>query len=445
MTIIDDLRQAPMSRFQIRAVIICLVLVLMDGYDVAVMAFAAPTLADAWQIGDVALGYLLSASLFGMAAGSILLTPLADRIGRRRLAILSVAITTVGMVATPFSWDVESLFVARSIAGFGLGGLVANLNVVVAEMSSDKRRGLSMALYTAGFAVGSTLCGFLARIILPASGWESVFILGAALTAVMLVVTWLWLPESLEFLLTKQPAGALEKINRILHSVNQPVMSELPEVPRTSTEQGVTREVLGGIQALRTIALWLGYGFLIAGFYFANTWIPKLITTITGDPSLGVTIGTLANFGGILGCVLFGVLTAHVGLYNLAIGTLVGGAASFAIFSVVAGTAAAAIFVAILLGMLTLSGIAAYYLIGAEVYTAKARATGMGWMVGFGRLVSIVSPIVVGYVLAAKVAPSTVFALFALPMLASTVCVIAVFFIVDRNRSESRNSAPAIA
>ncbi|MBP2329231.1 benzoate transport [Kibdelosporangium banguiense] len=424
MTILDTIRRAPMSRYQIFAISIVLMLIFMDGYDVAVMAYAAPVLSKEWGIGEVALGYLLSAGLFGMAAGSILLTPVADRIGRRPLTIIAVAIITIGMVASVLSPGVWWLFAARVVTGLGVGGMVANLNVLVAELSPDKRRGVAMGIYAAGFPIGATLCGFIARPLIPLLGWQSVFIAGAVITALMLLVSIRYLPESLEFLLSKRPPNALKRVNDILDRMGRPRLTELPGLEQQTVEQGVVREVFAGRMALRTIMLWLGYGVLTAGYYFANTWTPKIMATVTGDTTMGVTFGTIANFGGIVGCVAFGLLTVYVGVRRLLVGTLVVAALSFVVFAVILHQTTTAMIIAAVLGLLTTAGIVGFYTLSPQVYSARARATGTGWMIGAGRLVSIVSPIFVGYLFAAHWSPDSVFRLFAIPLLTAALCVV---------------------
>ncbi|MGW0694577.1 MFS transporter [Streptomyces sp. NPDC002738] len=414
-----------MSRYQKVAISVALILILMDGYDVAVMSYAAPVLSKEWDISDVALGYLLSASLFGMAAGSILLTPLADRIGRRPLTIMSVSIITVGMTASVFSPNEGWLFAARVVTGIGVGGMVANLNVLVAELSSEARRGTAMGIYAAGFPIGATVCGLIARPMIPALGWQSVFIAGAVITLAMLVISVKFLPESVDFLITKQPPNALEKINTVLVRTGQPPLNELPPRESVSGDNGGVRQILSGGMAWRTSVLWLGYGTLTAAYYFANTWTPKIMATVTADASLSVTIGTIANLGGIIGCVAFGLLTARFGLRRLLIGTLIASAAIFVLFGFIIDRTGIATAIALLLGLLTTAGIVGFYTISPQLYAPRARATGTGWMIGVGRLVSIVSPIFVGYLFAADWSPRNVFAVYTLPLIAAAACVAA--------------------
>lgn len=435
MDILKDLENAPMSRFQVIAISVALVLLLMDGYDVAVMAFAAPELSQLWDINASTLGYLLSASLFGMAAGSIFLAPVSDRIGRRPLTMICLSIICAGLLGSVLSTNIELLFVSRVITGLGIGGMVANLNVLVSELSSRKRRGMAMGIYAAGFPIGATLCGFIARPMIPAFGWQSVFLVGAVVTFAMLLMSFRYLPESLDFLLTKRPPNALERINAILARASMPGLTELPPVEPTETEKGGVREVLSKTLIYRTVLLWIGYATLTAGYYFANTWLPKIMTTVTGNASTGVTLGTIANFGGILGCVAFGLLTVYIPVRRLLIATLVGAGIVFLVFSTILDHTGAALVVAAILGLLTTAGIVGFYTLPQDVYSAKARATGSGWMIGVGRLVSIASPIIVGYLIAANWTPSSLFAVYSIPLFVAAISIIALALASRRHES----------
>ena len=194
MDILNEVRTAPMSRLQIRAVAVAIALMLIDGMDVAVAAYAAPALSKAWNLDPVTLGFLLSSGLVGMAAGSLFLTPFSDRIGRRRMMLAALVLVSAGMVLSVFAGDVVQLMAYRVLAGLGIGGMIANLNVFVSEYSSDKRRGSIFGLYTAGFAIGATLGGFIAGPLIPQFGWRSVFVVGAAASVLMLAVAWRFLP-----------------------------------------------------------------------------------------------------------------------------------------------------------------------------------------------------------------------------------------------------------
>ena len=423
MDVLSDIRRSPMGRFQVVAVSIALVLILIDGFDVAVMSYAAPAISREWHIDPVMLGYLLSASLFGMAAGSILLTPLADRIGRRPLTLISMAVITVGMVLSVVAADAGQLLAFRVLTGLGVGGMMANLNVLVSEYASDRRRGPIIGIYAAGYPIGATIGGLAAGPLIPAFGWHSAFLVGAVLSAAMLVASLVWLPESRDFLLVRRPANALPPANANLARMGRPALAELPSPASGTPAHGnaAVREVLGSAKLFRTVMLWIGYAFLVAAYYFANTWTPKIMAGVSGNDSLGVTVGTVANFGGILGCFIFSALAIRYRSNRLLAGSLVAAAAAYVVF----GLAFSQVALAVLLGILTTAGIAGFYAVAPGVYSASARATGLGWMIGLGRLISIVAPILVGYLISGGWAPQNIFFLFALPLLGAAAAVVA--------------------
>lgn len=439
MDVLTQIRQSRMTRFQVMAIVIALTLILIDGFDVAVMAYAAPSLSRAWGLDPVTLGFLLSASLFGMAAGSLFLTPLADKIGRRKLALISLVIISIGMIFSVFAADAMQLMAFRIITGLGVGGMMANMNVLVSEYASDKRRGSIIGIYAAGYPIGATVGGLVAAPLIPLYGWHSVFIVGAALTVLMLLISWRFLPESLDYLLTRRPAGALARINGILAKIGRPALDDLPALPEAVRQQSAVSEILSGSTRYRTLALWIGYACLVAAYYFANTWTPKIVAAASGNDSLGVSIGVIANAGGILGCFIFSALAIKFRSRPLLVWALGAAAAAYLLFGLVFTHTSVALVVALFLGILTTAGIAGFYAVAPEVYTARARATGIGWMIGLGRLVSIIAPILVGYLVSGGWRPENIFFLFAIPLAASALCIVALGISIRRSGS----AAPA--
>jgi benzoate transport len=427
MDILNEVRTSPMSRLQIRAVAVAIALMLIDGMDVAVAAYAAPALSKSWSLDPVTLGFLLSSGLVGMAAGSLFLTPFSDKIGRRRMMLVALVLVSAGMILSVFAADVMQLMAFRVLAGLGIGGMIANLNVYVSEYSSDKRRGSIFGLYTAGFAIGATLGGFIASPLIPQFGWRSVFVVGAAASVVMLAITWRFLPESLDYLISKRPQNALSQVNNILVQMSRPALAELPELPRNEQTQKGIKSLLTGRMAAQTLLLWLGYGLMIAAYYFASTWTPKLIATSSGDDSLGVTMGLMVNFGGIIGCFIFSILAVFLRSRHLLLGSLAASALIYVLFGMAFNQSSLAIIIGALLGVVTSANVAGFYATTPSLFPAALRGTGVGWMVGIGRLVSIISPILVGYLLAGGWRAENIFMLFGLPLIVSAVAMVAVW------------------
>jgi AAHS family 4-hydroxybenzoate transporter-like MFS transporter len=136
----DDLRRrfddANMSRTQIGAVALTVILSALDGFDVLSVTFAAPAISRDWGLGKGALGIVLSSGLGGMALGSFLLAPLADMFGRRRLILLSLSLMAIGMALSAMASSLPELAGWRVVTGLGIGACVAVINPIAAEFAN---------------------------------------------------------------------------------------------------------------------------------------------------------------------------------------------------------------------------------------------------------------------------------------------------------------------
>lgn len=433
-----------MSRYQRLVVALAIAMVLVDGLDLSIMAYSAASIAEEWNVQPGLLGYLLSASLFGLAGGAVLLTPLADVIGRRRLTNVAFGIGLVGMVGSTFSADPTMLLGFRVVTGFGFGGVMASLIVMVSEYSSTRRRGALISLYAAGYPIGATLGGLIAGPLLATSGWRSVFLTATALSAILFAVSLAFLPESIGFLLAKQPPGALERANVLLTRIGREKLDSLPTALVDERSPRTVRAILTPPQLVRSALLWVGYGCLSASFYVVSSWVPRMITSATGDESLGVTVGTLVSVGGIAGSILFGLVTLRIRAWKLLVVVLLACACSYVLFSAFYQQPVLAVVVAFLIGMVTMAAIAGFYVLAANVYAVPVRATGTGWMIGIGRLASIAAPIAVGVLLENGWQPSSLFLLFATPFVVAAGCAVAVAVLSKRSSSDL-TGGPAVS
>ncbi|MBO0841819.1 MAG: MFS transporter [Nocardioides sp.] len=412
-----------MTGLQIRAVVVATLIVVVEGFEVAMLSFVAKPMAEQWHVSDSTLGVALSTSLFGMAAGALLFSPVGDRFGRRPLTTGAMVSVVLGMLLSVAAPNIGTLIVARLLVGLGIGAM-AQLNAYVSEFASDKRRGLVVGIYAAAVPFGAVLCGITAGALIDSAGWRWVFVVGSVFAAILLVVTWIGLPESVDFLVARRPKNALERVNALLAKMGRPTLTELPEHTPEEKQRQRLREIFTGTTGLRTLALWLGYGGLMAAYYFAVSWVPKLVAESTGDDKLGTTVGTVLNLGGIVGSLLFAAFALKIVPRAILIATLSASAIGFAVYGAAFGIGWLAIVLGIALGLLTVAAVAAFYTVAPTVYPAGLRASGVGWTLGVGRLVSIVSPLGTGFLLDNGWHPGSVFYLMALPLAISAVCAV---------------------
>lgn len=408
--LIDD---RPMSRFQWGAVTICVLLNVLDGFDVLVMAFTGKSVSAEWGLSGAQLGLLLSAGLVGMAAGSMFVAPWADRIGRRPMVLGCLAVASAAMILSSVSQGPLQLGLLRALTGLGIGGILATSNVIAAEYASHRWRGLAVSLNSTGYALGATLGGLLATLLIGGFGWRSVFLVGGLATAAALPLVWWRLPESLDFLVTRRPDGALERINALVRRMGHPALDALPE--RSVAPQGIGagyRELLTPRLRRTTLVLWVVFFCIMAGFYFVTSWTPTLLTEAGLSPTAGIAGGTLLNVGGIFGAALLGLLAARFALRNVLATYLVATGVLLAVFIGATSSLTLAFVVAAVIGVFVNGCVAGLYALTPTVYEAAVRTTGVGTGLAIGRAGAILAPTLAGTLLDGGWTPQYLYVLF---------------------------------
>jgi hypothetical protein len=179
-----------------------------------------------------------------------------------------------------------------------------------------------------------------------------VFLLGGIATAAAIPAVWALLPESLDFLLVRRPARALERVNALAARMGQPALDRLPEQTEAPAGVGATfRELLTPRLRRATLVLWVAFFCVMAGFYFVTSWTPTLLVEAGLSPAQGITAGTLLNLGGVFGAALLGLLAARFALRNVLISYLIATAVLLAVFIASTSTLALAFAVGIVVGL----------------------------------------------------------------------------------------------
>lgn len=427
MSLAEDPRrlldERPMTAPQWVVVALCILLNALDGFDVLSISFASPGIAAEWGIDRAALGLVLSMELIGMAVGSVILGGVADRIGRRATILGCLVVMAAGMGAVPLVSDVAGLSAVRLVTGFGIGGMLACTNAMVAEFSNQKNRHLAVVLMAAGYPLGAVVGGAIASSLLASGGWRDVFVFGAAATAVFLPLAWFLLPESVGFLTNRAPSRALEKVNRVLARLKQPTVTAMPQVqaaPKISLAA-----LFSPALARTTVLLTVGYFSHIMTFYFILKWIPKIVVDMGHAPSTAGGVLVWANVGGLAGALLFGLLTLRFGLRALVIGALALSAAMVAWFGRGAADLAQLSLVAAIAGFCTNAGVVGFYALLAQAFPTEVRAGGTGFAIGVGRGGAALGPIIAGLMFAQGLGLQAVAVCMALGSLVAAAALLA--------------------
>src|SRR5690606_28661915 len=147
--------------------------------------------------------------------------------------------------------------------------------------------------------------GSIASLLLVSFNWSAVFIFGALVTAAFIPLVWFLLPESIEYLVERRPAGALEQINHTLKRMGHSTVEELPAIRPQAQSPGFRALFSSGL-ARTTILLTMAYFLHIMTFYFTLKWIPKIVVDMGFSPSLAGGVLVWANVGGLAGALTLG-------------------------------------------------------------------------------------------------------------------------------------------
>ncbi|HDG1701131.1 TPA: MFS transporter, partial [Kluyvera ascorbata] len=423
----------PFSKYQWMILMLCFITVALDGFDTAIIGFIASDLVQEWGVQKSDLGPVMSAALVGLAVGALTAGPMADRIGRKKVLVLSILVFGGFSLITAFATSLTQLTVLRFLTGLGLGAAMPNAATLMSEYAPERRRALLVNLMFVGFPIGSSLGGFISAWMIPHYGWQSVLVLGGVMPLALAVALIFMLPESARYLAVKNRSQ--QQIANILRHI-----AALPENTRfVLQEAGQVKEqsALGVIFSPRylvgTIMLCLTYFMGLLIFYLLTSWLPLLIRETGATLSQASVITALFPLGGGIGVLVLGALMDKINPNKVvAVGYLLTG-----VFVCLVGFSTSNL---VLMGVMVF--IAGTIMNGAQssmpalaagFYPTQGRATGVAWMLGLGRFGGILGAFSGAFLMQAELSFKTIFALLAIPAVLSAIALM-VKYIAGKNQ-----------
>ncbi|MCJ9427789.1 MFS transporter [Kordiimonas marina] len=385
-----------MNGFQIMAVVLCILLNALDGFDVLAISFASPGIANEWAINRAELGIVLAMELAGMAIGSVLLGNIADKIGRRPTILWCLVLMSAGMYGASHVHTVTEMIIVRLLTGLGIGGMLASTNAMVAEFANAKYRNLAVIMMATGYPLGAIAGGSVSTVLLQHFDWRAIFEFGAICTAACLVLVWFLLPESIEYLANKRPADALARINQTLKKMGHEAIERLPD-PIEAVKTASHKVLFSDKYKALTLLLILGYFAHIMTFYYIIKWIPKIVVDMGYQPSLAGEVLVWANVGGATGALFLGLTGSGSKLRPMLIGVLVMSFVMVGLFGRGQETLTGLSTIAALTGFFTNAGVVGFYAMMASSFPSDIRASGTGVVIGIGRGGAALGPVVAGF------------------------------------------------
>ncbi|MDO1582657.1 MFS transporter [Rhizobium oryzicola] len=386
----------------------CGLMILFDGYDLIVYGAVAPALLKegAWSLSPAMVGRAAALTLVGMLLGALFAGTMADRIGRKKIVLLSLAGFSVMMIGSALAPNFLTFEITRFFAGLGLGALLPTVTAFVLEFSPPARRAFANSLTFLGYLFGGMLSGVIGILLLENYGWRPMMLIGG-LPLLLLPFLMRALPESPEWLVSKNRQSEADAIN---DSYGLPRIA-----PRPVVRGGVGALFTEGRLASTLNAWGIHFCSLLLTFGMVN-WLPTLMNKMGYDISSALSFSVVLNLGAAIGIIVAGkfadkghVKTAVAALF--AIGAL-------SIWALAINKGPVMYLLVALAGAGTIgTQILANVLVG-RLYPVEIRGTGLGFSLAIGRLGGIAGPMIGGAVLQSGFSPEWNFYIFAVVALA---------------------------
>lgn len=439
-TVVNDIvDEASFGRFHWTIVVLCGLLLIVDGYDVFIYGAILPQLMEQWDLTPPQAGSLASWALFGMMIGALTFGSLGDRIGRKRCIAICFSIFSVSTIVNGFVGNTTEFGVMRFLAGLGCGGLMPNAVALTNEYAPRRLRTTLVALMFSGYAVGGMVAAGLGIWLLPTFGWRAMFFAAAVPLCLLPIVLWK-LPESLAVLVRR---GDEERASAILTKIapSSPVAAGRLALRDAEAGSSSIAALFRDGRAGGTLALWTCFFCCLLMVYALGSWLPQLMRTAGYGLGSSLSFLLALNFGGMFGAIGGGRLADRYGLVRVVVSSFAIGAACIALLGVKSPTAVLYLLIFVAGAGTTGTQILLYATV-ADFYGASIKTTGLGWASGVGRVGAIVGPLLGGLLLAAKLPMALNFVAFAVP---GVISVAAMTLFARRNRSHVPDELPGAA
>ncbi|WP_454743543.1 MFS transporter [Cupriavidus necator] len=394
--IYDLAGKAKFSRLHILVLSWCMLILVLDGYDLAVVGVALPVIMKEMGVDARSAGFMASSALFGMMFGAMLFGMMADRMGRPLLISVCIALFSIMTAAAGLTKDPISFSVTRFLAGLGIGGVLPIVTAQMAEYAPEKMRARLVTLVFAGYAVGGILVALTGKHLIDSYGWQSVFF-SAGLPVFLIPLIMSTMPESMSHLIKHGREAELRNIlNRLGADLRSKERVQDAIATGTRVANGRVRDLVQDGCGFSTVMIWIAFATALFTIYALSSWLTKLMAMSGYNLGSALNFVIVYNLGAMIGGVGGGLLGDKFNTKYVLVSFYAVGGAALTTMAYIKSTELMFVMVFVV-GASTLGTQLLAYAYASEFYSHKIRATGIGFAAGFGRVGAVVGPVLIGW------------------------------------------------
>jgi AAHS family 4-hydroxybenzoate transporter-like MFS transporter len=333
---------------------------------------------------------------------------------------LSLVIMIVGTLWTALSGGLTELVLSRILTGLGVGSMIAVIVPMSSEYANARRRDLAVSLMTIGYPIGGILGGLLSSVLLASMGWRAIFFFASAIGVVLLLIVLRFLLEPLALVVARPGKNGLARANLYLSRCGRPLIERLPPPP-IATNQLPIKSLFKPGMAGDTIKITLIYFLYMIPHFYMQTWLPTLVADVGLSASQAALVAAFMSVGGVVAGLFIAGASLRVGIKRIELIMLAGAGIVTACFAFLPGILAVMIGGALIAGFFVMGGMIGLYAIIARTFPAHLRASGTGFVIGIGRVGSILPPMIAGMLFTSGMGRESISILMAAPAI---VCLL---------------------
>lgn len=424
--LLRSLDTSRMTKRHVRLYVVSALGHFFDGYDVQVIGVVLPAIVAFYHLTAGEAGALASSAAFGMLFGAVAVGFVSDRLGRKAALMLALMVFSIFTVLCAIAPNFGLLISFRVLTGIGLGAEVVTMYAYIAEFLPSKVRGTLLTTSSLFWQLASVVAALLAIVVIPTFGWQGMFFIGA-LPAIVTLVIWRVLPESVRFLIGHNRMERAEAIVRSLSSVqpervpHDESMAVAEKVANADVHLPVSA-LLRGRMGRITAGVWIIQFFNGFVLFAIVAWLPSILVAkgFTFVHSLQfviviVSVGALGNVGA-------GLLLNRIGRKRAMLVFFLCGGIMLMIWGAQSQPSTILLFGAI--SSFFIYGVSgAVYTYTTEVYPTRLRATGTGWSGGAQRVGAILAPLIIGLMIGSHLPIMSIFVMLAIGFVIAAIAV----------------------